>query len=64
MLRFIWLAIALSALLILALITGFQPLFWLLYIFVGGSAISYGIAWGQSRGLAGNHPRKYRNIPR
>ncbi len=52
MLRFIWLATTLSALLILALITGFQPLFWLLYIFVGGSALSYGIAWIQSRGLA------------
>ena len=51
MLRLIWLGIILSALLILALITGFQPLFWLLYIFVGGSAISYGIAWVQSRGL-------------
>ncbi len=51
MLRIIWLGLTLSIVLVLALITGFKPLFWLLYIFVGGSAISYGMAWFQSRGL-------------
>ena len=51
MLRFIWLGIILSATLALALVTGFKPLFWLLYIFVGGSAASYAIARAQSQGL-------------
>ena len=37
--------------LILAMITGFQPLYWLLYLVLGGTVIGYLWAWLQSRGL-------------
>ena len=42
---------ALLAVLILAMITGFRPLYWLLYVAVGGVLIGYLWAWLQSRGL-------------
>ena len=41
----------LVVILILAMITGFQPLYWLVYIAVGGAVIGYLWAWIQSRGL-------------
>lgn len=42
---------ALLMLLVLATITGFQPLYWLLYVVVGGGVVGYLWAWLQSRGL-------------
>ena len=42
---------ALLIMAVLAMITGFQPLYWLLYLVVGGAVISYLWAWLQSRGL-------------
>ena len=38
-------------LLVLAMITGFQPLYWLIYVAVAGAVIGYIWAWIQSRGL-------------
>ena len=49
--KFLWLGGALSTLLVLATITGFQPLYWLLYVVAGGSLVGYLWAWFQSRGL-------------
>jgi len=51
MYKALWLGIALVGLLVLAMITGFQPLFWLLYVIVGGAVLGYLWAWLQSRGL-------------
>ena len=42
---------ALTVLLVLAMVTGFQPLYWLVYVLVGGAAVGYLLAWLQSRGL-------------
>ena len=42
---------ALLTVLVLAMITGFQPLYWLLYLAVGGALVGYLWAWLQSRGL-------------
>ena len=49
--RLIRLGIGALVLLILAMITGFEPLYWLVYLIVGGAAISYAWSWVQSRGL-------------
>ena len=49
--RRIWLGGALILLLALALVTGFQPLYWLLYLLVVGTVVGYLWAWLQSRGL-------------
>lgn len=45
------LAVGLLILLGLALITGFQPLYWLVYLILAGAVISYAWSWVQSRGL-------------
>ena len=45
------LALALLIVLALAMITGFQPLYWLIYMVVGGIVLGYSWAWLQSRGL-------------
>jgi uncharacterized protein (DUF58 family) len=45
------LAVGLLILLVLAMVTGFQPLYWLAYLILGGAVISYAWAWVQSRGL-------------
>ncbi len=42
---------ALITVLVLAMITGFQPLYWLLYVAVAGAVVGYLWAWVQSRGL-------------
>ena len=47
----LWLGAALLAVLILAMVSGFQPLYWLLYVVVGGAVIGYLWGWLQSRGL-------------
>ena len=47
----LWLGAALLAVLILAMFSGFQPLYWLLYVVVGGAVIGYLWGWLQSRGL-------------
>ena len=49
--RLLWVGVTSLLVLFLALITGFQPLFWLLYVLVAGSAIGYFWAWLQSLGL-------------
>ena len=46
-----WLGLAILAVLILAMITGFEPLYWLTYVAVGGAVIGYLWLWLQSRGL-------------
>ena len=51
MYRGIWVASTLLIILVLAMITGFQPLYWLVYIVVAGTAIGYLLVWLQSRGL-------------
>ena len=45
------LAGALLIIIALAMITGFQPLYWLVYVVVGGAMLGYLWAWVQSRGL-------------
>ncbi len=45
------LGVGVLVILILAMITGFEPLYWIVYLMVGGAAISYGWSWVQSRGL-------------
>ena len=45
------LAGALTIIIALAMITGFQPLYWLVYVVVGGAILGYLWAWIQSRGL-------------
>ena len=47
----LWLIGGLLVLLALAMITGFQPLYWLVYMVVGGAALGYLWAWLQSRWL-------------
>ena len=42
---------AFLTMLVLAMITGFRPLYWLLYLAVGGALVGYLWAWLQSRGL-------------
>ena len=42
---------ALIGVLILAMISGFQPLYWLVYLVVGGTVTGYLWGWIQSRGL-------------
>ena len=49
--RALWLAVALVAVLLLGMITGFQPLYWIVYLVVAGILISYLLVWLQSRGL-------------
>ena len=49
--KVLWLGAALSGVLILAMITGFQPLYWLVYLVVGGIVLGYLWLWLQSRGL-------------
>ena len=49
--RAIWIVGSLITVLVLAMITGFQPLYWLLYVAVVGAVIGYLWAWVQSRGL-------------
>jgi uncharacterized protein (DUF58 family) len=50
--RAFWLVLALAILVILALVTGFQPLYWLVYLVVGSAVIAYLWTWMQSRGLS------------
>ena len=49
--RLLRIAGVLLVLLILAMITGFQPIYWIVYLVVAGTAIGYMWAWIQSRGL-------------
>ena len=49
--RRLWLGAALLSILILGMITGFQPLYWLFYVAVGSILIGYLWIWLQSRGL-------------
>ena len=42
---------ALLALLVVAMITGFQPLYWLIYVVLAGAVVGYMWVWAQSRGL-------------
>ena len=51
MMRFLWLGTLLFLILLLALVTGFKPLFWVLYIYAAASIISYALTWIQSWGL-------------
>ena len=51
MYRAIWVAAALLIILVLAMITGFQPLYWLVYIVVASTTIGYLLVWLQSRRL-------------
>lgn len=46
-----WLSLALIGVLVLAMISGFQPLYWLVYLVVGGVVLGYLWGWLQSRGL-------------
>ncbi len=46
-----WLGAALLSILILGMITGFQPLYWLFYVAVGSILVGYLWIWLQSRGL-------------
>ena len=68
MYKVLWLGGALLTVLILAMITGFQPLYWLIYMVVGGTVIGYLWAWLQSRGLEtdvqelSSHPQVGQNI--
>ncbi len=43
--------VGLIILLLLAMITGFQPLYWILYLVVAGTVVGYLWAWLQSRAL-------------
>ena len=43
--------VGLGVVVLLAMLTGFQPLYWIVYVVVGGAVIAYGITWLQSRGL-------------
>ena len=45
---------ALLILLVIAMITGFQPLYWIVYLVVAGAVVGYLWAWFQSRGLETN----------
>ena len=45
------LVVALSVLLAVAMITGFQPVYWVVYLVTAGTIIGYLWAWVQSRGL-------------
>ena len=49
--RVLRLVLGLAAVLVLAMITGFRPLYWLVYVVVAGAAIGYLWAWLQSRRL-------------
>jgi uncharacterized protein (DUF58 family) len=49
--RLLWLGAELIGLLLLAMITGFEPLYWIVYLVVGGIIFSYLWVWLQSRGL-------------
>ncbi len=51
MYRALWLGAGLLVVLVLAMITGFQPLYWLLYAVGIGGILAYLWAWVQSRGL-------------
>ena len=42
---------ALVALTVIAMMTGFEPLYWLVYVVVGGAVVGYLWAWLQGRGL-------------
>ena len=49
--RALRLGLGVLGILILAMITGFQPLYWIVYLMVAGTVIIYGWSWIQSRGL-------------
>ena len=49
--RLLRIAGPLLVLLVLAMITGFQPIYWIIYLVIVGTAIGYLWAWIQSRGL-------------
>ena len=51
MYRVLWAGAVLLGLLVLAMITGFEPLYWLFYVVAGGAIVGYLWAWIQSRGL-------------
>ncbi len=51
MYKALWLLGALVVVLLLAMVTGFQPLYWLVYLVAGGTVLGYLWAWLQSRGL-------------
>ena len=46
-----WLGLGLLGVLLLAMITGFRPLYWLIYVVVAGAVIGFLWAWLQSRRL-------------
>ena len=48
---FLRLCVGLGAVLLAAMLTGFQPLYWIVYLVLGGAVIAYGFTWLQSRGL-------------
>ncbi len=48
---FLRLCIGLGVMLVLAMLTGFQPLYWIVYVVVGGVVVAYCVTWLQSRGL-------------
>ena len=48
---FLRFCIGLGVVLLLAMLTGFQPLYWIVYVVVGGAAIAFAFTWLQSRGL-------------
>ena len=49
--RLLWLSAGLVGLLLLAMITGFEPLYWMVYLVVGGVIFACLWVWLQSRGL-------------
>ena len=64
----LWLVGTLLMLIVLALITGFAPLYWLFYVVVGGTVLGFLWAWLQSRGLEARveemtpHPQVGQNV--
>ena len=49
--KLIRLGLGLLAILVTAMITGFEPLYWIVYLLTAGAVIIYGWSWVQSRGL-------------
>ena len=65
----LWLVGTPSTLLVLAMISGFQPLYWLVYLISGGAVLGYLWTWVQSRGLDARvqelniHPQVGQTVP-